>query len=628
MKTQIENEKLQNLVKNVRNISKETHRENANVGNNFSAKLLQIASSTNKVAMELEIPQEFMDAHNEGAVHIHDLDAYNLTVNCLQLDTGEALRKGFNTGYGTLNAPKRIESAASLSCILLQSSQNDMFGGQSHYNFDNDLATFVAETRQRIQRELQETIDYTLEGASVLCERGVEKLVEKRVRESVAQAMQVVVCNLNSMHSRAGSQIPFSSLNLGVPLSEDAALVCEEFLKEYDKGLGKGEQPVFPNIIFRVKKGVNANPEDPYYYLFQLACEVAANRMNPTFINCDSSVNLPFYEKGVLPATMGCRTRVCENINGPETPAKRGNIAPISMNLPRLAIDTIYKDKKEVGSAAAIQTFFNRLDALLDLCERQLLHRYDVLKGLKGKDLPFIISQELIMGAEEIRPEDSIEPILKQGSWGIGWIGLAETLICLTGKHHGESEEAQQLGYEIVSHIYDFCKALTIKHQLNFSNYATPGEGLAGRFTALDLKKYGAIKDVTDHGYYTNSFHVPVTYPISIMDKLKIEGVYHKLCPAGHISYVELDETPVDHAEVVERIIRYAFNETEQSYMGINFGIRYCRDCGQNHVHGSLCPECQSANIQGVYRVTGYLSLEERFGGGKAIERQNRISHS
>ena len=377
-----------------------------------------------------------------------------------------------------------------------------------------------------------------------------------------------------------------------------------------------------------MKQGVNANPEDPYYYLYKLACKVSANRMNPTFINCDSIVNKKFYDQGILPATMGCRTRICENINGPETPAKRGNNAPISMNLPRLALDTIYKDKKEIGSTAAIQTFFNRLDALLELCEEQLLHRYEILKQLKGKDLPFVVGQGLFLGAEEVGPDDSIEPVLKNGTFGLGFIGLAETLICLTGKHHGESEEAQQLGYEIVSYIYDFCKALTIKHQLNFSCYASPGEGLAGRFTAIDVAKYGMIKDVTDHGYYTNSFHVPVTYPISMMDKLKIEGVYHKLCPAGHISYIELDSTPVNQPELVERLIRYAFTETEQSYMGINFGIRYCKDCGENHVHGSLCPCCQSSDIQGVYRVTGYLSLEERFGGGKAIERQNRISHT
>ena len=445
---------------------------------------------------------------------------------------------------------------------------------------------------------------------------------------TISQAMQIVICNLNSMHSRAGSQIPFSSLNLGVPLTEDAAIVCEELLKAYDKGLGKGEQPVFPNIIFRVKKGVNANPEDPYYYLFKLACKISASRMNPTFINCDSTINKKYYDMGILPATMGCRTRVCENINGPQTPAKRGNNAPISMNLPRLALETIYTDGKEVGSQAAIETFFNRLDNLLDLCERQLIHRYEVLKGLKGKDIPFICSQHLIMGAEEVGPEDSIDPILKHGTFGIGWIGLAETLICLLGKHHGESEEAQELGYEIVNRIDQFCKALTAKHHLNFSNYATPGEGLAGRFTAFDVKKYGSIKDVTDHGYYTNSFHIPVTYPISMVDKLKIEGVYHKLCPAGHISYVELDGTPAEHPEFVERLVRYAFEETEQSYLGVNFGIRYCRDCGHNHVKGSRCSECQSNNIQGIYRVTGYLSLEERFGGGKAIERQSRISHS
>ena len=295
------------LMKAIKKIGVETDRDNANVGNNFSSKLLRIASESNKWHNLYNMPKYLAKAHEVGEVYFHDLDSYNLTVNCLHIPTGEILKKGFNTGYGTINSPKRIETAAELSCILLQSTQNDMFGGQSHPDFDNDLGEFIEPTRREIREEL---ISYGIEGEKL------EKIVEEKLRMRVHQAMQGIIYNLNTMHSRAGSQVPFSSINLGIPYSDDAALVCEVFLKEYEKGLGKGEQPIFPNIIFRVKEGVNREIDDHYYYLYELACKVAAKRMNPTFMNIDADFNKEYYDKGYMPATMGCRTYLMKNVNG------------------------------------------------------------------------------------------------------------------------------------------------------------------------------------------------------------------------------------------------------------------------------------------------------------------------
>ncbi|MCI1478807.1 MAG: anaerobic ribonucleoside triphosphate reductase [Clostridium beijerinckii] len=596
------------LMKAIRQIGVETDRDNANVGNNFSSKLLRIASESNKWNTLATMPKNLAKAHENGDLYYHDLDSYNLTVNCLHIPTKEILENGFNTGYGTINAPKRIETAAELSCILLQSTQNDMFGGQSHPDFDNDMGIFVEPTREEIREELLEL------GVS---EEKLEAMVEKKVRKKVQQAMQGVVYNLNTMHSRAGSQVPFSSINIGLPTSSDAALVCEVFLLEYEKGLGKGEQPIFPNIIFRVKSGVNREENDEYFYLYKLACRVAAKRMNPTFMNIDADFNKEYYDKGYVPATMGCRTYLMKNVNGEPGCKGRGNIAPTTLNLPRIGLQA----KNDINK------FFSILDARLELAKDSLMHRYEILKNLKVKDLPFVAGQGLMKGSEGLKPDDSIEPILKQGTWGIGFIGVAEALLALVGKHHGEDEEARKLGIKIVEHIRQYCDRLTEEYKLNWSCYATPAEGLSGKFIKQDQKIFGLIKGVTDKEYYTNSYHIPVSYPISIKDKIDIEAPYHKLCNGGHISYIEVDDTP--DAETIMDIINYAYRNTNISYMGINFHIRYCRECGtylQNNE--SKCPKCGSQNIQGISRVTGYLSLDERFGAGKYHEREDRISHT
>ena len=595
------------LMKTIGMIGVETDRDNANVGNNFSAKLLRIASESNKWFNLANMPKHLAKHHENGDLYYHDLDSYNLTVNCLHIPTGEVLERGFNPGYGTIRKPTKIETAAELSCILLQATQNDMFGGQSHPDFDNDLAEYVGLTRKEIREELK---SYGLTG------NDLENAVENRLRKSVKQAMQGVVYNLNTMHSRAGSQVPFSSVNIGIPKNEDAAMICEIFLLEYEKGLGLGEQPIFPNIIFRVKKGVNRENSDPYFYLFKLACRVAAKRMNPTFMNIDADFNKEYYEKGYLPATMGCRTYIMSNINGEPGVKGRGNIAPVTINLPRLAL-LANKDEAK---------FFELLSEQLDNSREALMNRYAVLKKLKVKDLPFVAGQGLMKGSEGLAPTDSIEPILKQGSFAIGFIGLAEALVALTGKHHGEDEKSRELGEKIIKFFRKYTDTLTKRTKLNWSTYATPAEGLSGKFIQQDKKVFGIIPGVTDKDYYTNSYHVPVGHLVSITEKINIEAPYHKLCNGGHISYIELDGYP--NEEDIMDILLYAYKNTNISYIGINFHIKYCKDCGtymDNHV--KKCVSCGSENIQGVSRVTGYLSLDERFGGGKSAERKDRVTH-
>ena len=547
------------LMKAIGQIGVETDRDNANVGNNFSSKLLRIASESNKWYNLVKIPKKLAKAHENGDVYYHDLDSYNLTVNCLHIPTKEVLEKGFNTGYGYIRPPKRIESAAELSCILLQSTQNDMFGGQSHPDFDNDMGEFVEPTRDTIKSELRELgVD----------ESRIEEIIEKKVLRAIEQSMQGIVYNLNTMHSRAGSQVPFSSINLGIPKTKDAALVCEVFLKEYYKGLGRGEQPIFPNIIFRVKEGVNREPQDPYFYLYELACTVAAKRMNPTFMNMDASFNKKYYDQGVVPATMGCRTYVCSNVNGEPGTKGRGNIAPTTINLPRIGI----------VAKGDVDKFFSVLQSRLELAKDSLLHRYETLKKLRVKDLPFVAGQGLMQGSEGLSQDDSIEPILKQGTWGIGFIGLAEALIALTGKHHGEDEKARELGLRIISYIRNYTDKLTEETKLNWSCYATPAEGLSGKFIVKDKPIFGKIAGVTDKEYYTNSYHVPVDCKISLKEKIDIEAPYHELCNGGHITYIELDDYP--DANTVMDIINYGYKHTNISYLGINFHIRYCKNCG------------------------------------------------
>lgn len=604
------------VMKAIRKIGEETLRDNANVGNNFSAKLLQIASVSNKWYNLANMPKEHAKAHEQGDIHIHDADSFNLTTNCLHLETGNIIKSGFNTGYGTIGRPNSIESAAELSCILLQSTQNDLFGGQSHVNFDNDMSDFVQSTREKIKKKAY-TI-WNMQEYNSIKNESLDKFIEDEVVKHVRQAMQGVCFNLNTMHSRAGSQVPFSSVNIGIPKNKDAALVCQLFLEEYDKGMAKGEQMIFPNIIFRVKKGVNTEETDPYYYLLQLAIKVASHRMNPTFRNLDSSVDLPYYKRGILASTMGCRTNTMDNINGPDGPNSRGNIAPVSLNLVRVGIESNHDWNK----------FYKLLNKKMNLQRDELLFRYDTLKKLKVRDLPFVAGQGLILGSKGLKEDDNIEPILKNGTWGIGFIGLAETLISMTGKHHGQDEATYNKAIEIMEFMYNKVQDFKKETHLNFALYATPAEGLSGRFTDIDLGKFGKIKNVTDRGFYTNSFHIPVYYNISALKKAKLEAPFHKLCTGGMISYFEIDGgNQIEREEYIKRHLKWCLNNTDIVYFAYNFRIRYCKQCGQEATMDMVKCDCGSTNFQGVSRVTGYMSLDERFGPGKIKEREARITH-
>jgi ribonucleoside-triphosphate reductase len=417
------------------------------------------------------------------------------------------------------------------------------------------------------------------------------------------------------MHSRAGAQVPFSSLNVGTDITPAGRMVTRNILLAYEKGLGLGENPIFPNIIFRVKEGVSLNPGDPNYDLFKLAIRVASKRLNPTFSFMDSSFNK---EYGDQVGYMGCRTRVMANRRGDAVTDGRGNLSFTTINLPRLAI------KAERN----LMKFYQGLAEIIDLTADQLFHRYLVQAKLKVKDMPFLMGQGLYLDSDKLKSCDYIEDVLKHGTLSIGFIGLAETLVALTGAHHGESAESQVLGEEIVAFMRNQVGKASERYDLNYTLLATPAEGLSGRFLNMDRKEYGLIPGVTDKDYYTNSFHIPVNYPITVYDKMKIEGVYHKYANAGHISYVEFSSPPTNNLGAVEDIIRY-MKECDLGYAGINFPIDFCDGCGYlGVINDDSCPTCGTSSIRRVRRITGYLSTLDRFNDAKQSELSERISHT
>lgn len=565
----------------VEEILKETNKENANVGNSPSAKMLQIASAASKqYYLDRLIPPEFSVAHRRGDIHIHDLDFYGKTLNCVQIPLSRLLQEGFNNGHGYIRPPKRPASATALAAIILQSSQNDMFGGQSFPFFDRDLAPFV----------------------------------ENASDEETYQAMEALVYNLNSMHSRAGAQVPFSSLNIGTDTSEGGRRVARNLLLAYDAGLGKGENPIFPNIIFRVQEGTNLSPEDPNHDLFLLAMKVAAKRMNPTFSFMDASFNQNY---GSEVAYMGCRTRVIGNVRGPEVTERRGNLCFTTINLPRLAL----KSKGSLGE------FYRLLESAVGLACEQLYHRYRVQAELKVKDMPFVMGQHLYMGSEGLKSCDPIEEAIKHGTLSVGFIGLAETLVCLTGKHHGESDDSQAIGISIIQFMRQLVDKAAEQFNLNYTFLATPAEGLSGRFIGMDREHFGLVKGVTDREYYSNSFHIPVDYDISLFSKISKEGPYHKYTNAGHISYVEFPAPPVHNGEAIQAILKH-MRDSDMGYAGINFPIDFCEGCGYlGVIDEDNCPQCGCHEIKRVRRITGYLSTVDRFNDAKVAELRDRKSH-
>jgi ribonucleoside-triphosphate reductase len=569
------------LMDAVAEILVETSRENANVGNSPSAKMLQIASAASRqYYLSRLIPEEMAQAHRSGDIHIHDLDFYAKTLTCVQIPLGKLLHNGFNTGHGYIRPPRRIGSAAALAAIILQSSQNDMHGGQSFAHFDRDMADFAS---------------------------GVDE-------DEIFQAMEGLVYNLNSMHSRAGAQVPFSSINLGTETSEPGRAVTRNLLLAYEKGLGRGETPIFPNIIFRVKSGVNFNPGDPNYDLFQLAMRVSATRMNPTFSFMDAPFNSGF---GDEVAYMGCRTRVISDRHGKPVSDGRGNLSFTTINLPRLAI-------KANGDR---QKFFANLEEVLVLTSKQLLHRYQIQAHLKVRDMPFLMGQGLYIDSDKLNPADEIAEVIRHGTLSIGFIGLAEALTSLTGSHQGQSAEAQALGLETITFMRKMADHFSDQYDLNYTLLATPAEGLSGRFVKLDRALYGELPGITDKDYYSNSFHVPVSFKTSSFNKMALEAPYHALTNAGHISYVELDAPPIHNLEAYETLVRYMAS-VGIGYGGINFPIDECPACGNHGVIEADCPICGSTDIRRIRRITGYLSTVDRFNDAKREELHDRHAHA
>lgn len=602
------------LMDAVAEIVRETNRENANVGNSPSAKILQIAEVASKnFYLKRVIPEDEAIAHTEGDIYIHDLGWYGKTVTCLQIPLDRLLKEGFNNGHGYIRPPKGVKTAAALAAIILQSNQNDMHGGQSFAYFDRDMAPYVEIEYQRQEKILREN----LEELGVSCsEEEIEKVAMERTENEVFQAMEGFIYNLNTMHSRAGAQVPFSSINFGTDTSWSGRMITKNVLLAFEKGLGKGEAPIFPNAIFKIKEDVNYDPDDPNYDLFKLSLQVACKRLQPNYSFQDASFNAPYRDEEV--AYMGCRTRVMANVNGPEVTNGRGNLSFTTINLPRLGLI----------AKGDLTLFWQKLDAVLDLTIKQLLTRYNIQKALKVRDFPFLMGQKLYINSESLKAEDPVEEAIKNGTLSVGFIGLAECLIALTGKHHGESQDAQALGLSIVSYMRRRCDEATKKYHLNFTLLATPAEGLSGKFTELDLERFGVVSQITDKEWYTNSFHVPVEYEITAMDKIAIEGSYHKYCNAGHISYVELPSAPNHNLDAFESIIR-AMYEADMGYAAVNFPVDICKECGFNGIiETETCPKCKTeGNISRVRRITGYLSTLDMFNESKLAEERNRKVH-
>jgi ribonucleoside-triphosphate reductase (formate) len=653
----------------------DTKRENANIdGDTAMGTMFKYGQEGAKQFYEMCILQpEHSKAHKEGDIHIHDLDFLTLTTTCCQIDIVSLFKGGFSTGHGHLREPNDIHSYSALACIAIQSNQNDQHGGQSIPNFDYGMAPGVAKTYIKlywsnlakalellagredpevIVKELSKAIHEQHNLVPRLCNMEEYAAVEaefllKHIKDSAViskiqdfarkkaeqetdrntyQAMEAFVHNLNTMHSRAGAQVPFSSINYGMDCSPEGYMVIKNILLAAEAGLGNGETPIFPIHIFRVKEGINYNTTDPNYDLFKLACRVSAKRLFPNFAFMDAPYNLKYYKPG-RPETeiayMGCRTRVIGNVHDPEREViyGRGNLSFTTLNLPKLAL----KCNKN------IEFFFEQLDKKIDLIINQLLERFEIQARKKVKNFPFLMGQGIWIDSDKLNWEDEIRAVLKHGTLSMGFIGLAECLKALTGKHHGESEEAQNLGLEIIGYMRKRMDEASRKYTMNFTLIATPAEGTSGRFVKMDQKAFGTIEGVTDQDYYTNSFHVPVHHSIGAFDKIRLEGPYHELTNAGHITYVELDGDPTQNLDAFEKIIR-AMKEAGIGYGSINHPVDRDPLCGYTGIIGDECPSCGrtegNVRFERIRRITGYLvGTLDRFNDAKRAEERNRVKH-
>ena len=659
-------------------IDSDIKRENANInGDTAMGSMLKFGSEGSKQFYEMYVLNpRHAQAHRDGDIHIHDLDFYTLTTTCCQIDLLELFHGGFSTGHGVLREPNDIYSYSALACIAIQANQNDQHGGQSVVNFDYGMAPGVKKTyfkrfRDNLARALEllgnvedaadvaarildELEQETGKKPSLAADPGydralIEKIAqampaasqevdtrvldfvrehaEKETDKATYQAMEALIHNLNTMNSRAGAQVPFSSINYGMDTSPEGRMVMRNVLLATEAGLGNGETPIFPIQIFRVKEGVSFNPGDPNYDLYRLAIRTSAKRLFPNFSFVDAPFNKQYYKEGhpeTEIAYMGCRTRVIGNVYDPtrQICPRRGNLSFTSINLPRIAI----KAKGDV------QWFFEELERMLDLVHEQLLERFEIIANKKVYNFPFLMGEGVWLDSEKLNWNDSVREVLKHGTLSIGFIGLAECLKALRGTHHGEDPNSQNLGLEIVGFIRKYCDDLSQKEKLNYTCLATPAEGLSGRFVRIDREKFGVIPGVTDREYYTNSFHVPVYFPISAFEKLAIEAPYHALTNAGHISYIEMDGDPTKNLDAFEKVVRY-MHDVGIGYGSINHPVDRDPDCGYNGIIGDTCPKCgRSENghaFERIRRITGYLvGTLDRFNNGKRAEERDRVKHS
>ena len=649
-------------------------RENANInGDSAMGAMLRYGSEGAKEFNELFVLKpEHARAHHCGDIHIHDMDFLTLTTTCCQIDLIDLFRGGFSTGHGYLREPNDIISYSALACIAIQANQNDQHGGQSIVNFDYAMAegvkkTFVKRYRDNMARaaELIGELDDAAEAVSrytdALKDKGVSATLEqndafiqaeqtelaalglkddviarcqsfahknavKETDRATYQAMEALIHNLNTMNSRAGAQVPFSSINYGMDTSPEARMVMRNLLLATERGLGNGETPIFPIQIFRVKEGINFNPGEPNYDLFHLACRVSSKRLFPNFSFQDAPYNLKYYKPGhpeTEVAYMGCRTRVVANAydRDQEITYRRGNLSFTSINLPRIAI----------RAKGDLDFFWRELDRLIDLTVDQLMARFKIQAAKRVYNSPFLMGQGVWLGSEKLDWNDEVGEVLKHGTLSVGFIGLAETLKALTGRHHGESEDSQALGLKIIGHMRRRCDEYSEKLHMNVTLLATPAEGLSGRFVRMDREIFGSIEGVTNHEYYTNSFHIPVYFPISAARKIRLEAPYHELTNAGHISYVEMDGDASANLEAFERIVRY-MKECGIGYGSINHPVDRDPVCGYNGIIGDTCPQCGRAEsthkFERIRRITGYLvGTLDRFNNAKRAEESERVKH-
>ena len=623
-------------------------RENANMNADTPAGMMMkfASESTKPFVDDYLLSERTREAVKHNYLHIHDKDYYpTKSLTCVQHPLDHILNCGFIAGHGASRPAKRIETASVLACISLECAQNEMHGGQAIPAFDFYLAPFVRLTFQEELKNLESLYGksfehlYELEVSDYLRRelgglQGDDRVVQHAMNRTVArvhQAMEAFIHNMNTIHSRGGNQVVFSSINYGTDTSAEGRCVMREILLSTYEGVGDGETAIFPIQIWKKKRGVNYLPEDRNYDLYELACKVTARRFFPNFLNLDASYNQcaewraddPLrYEHEV--ATMGCRTRVFENRFGPKTSIGRGNLSFTTINIVRLAIECMDEKDEEVR----IQKFFAKLDEQLEVAAEQLNDRFNFQKTALAKQFPLLM-RSLWIGGDKLKPNDTVASVINQGTLGIGFIGLAECLVALVGKHHGENEKAQELGLKIIGYmrqrINDFCE----HYQHNYSVLATPAEGLSGKFTKVDRKDFGVIPGVTDRDYYTNSNHVPVYYKCSARHKAEVEAPYHKLCGGGHIFYVEIDGDATHNPQVIMNVVDM-MDRLDMGYGSVNHNRNRCMDCGYENADPNMkkCPRCGSENIDRLQRITGYLvGTTDRWNHGKLSELNDRVTH-